>query len=80
MKHLFRAEWARVAYTGRSTGQTVAALCYASAFVGLLFNPSAWWVGAHWSSHNKRLCINLIPCLTVWVTLPGGGLPMKETK
>lgn len=42
---------------------------------GLLFNSGAWWVGAHYSRHDKRLCVNLIPCLTVWVALPGGKLP-----
>lgn len=42
---------------------------------GLLFNSAAWWVGAHYSRYDKRLCVNLIPCLTVWVTLPGGKLP-----
>lgn len=42
---------------------------------GLLFNSRAWWVGAHYSKHDKRLCVNLIPCFTVWVTLPGGMLP-----
>lgn len=42
---------------------------------GLLFNSNALWVGAHYSKQNKRLCVNLLPCLTVWVTLPGGMLP-----
>lgn len=43
--------------------------------VGLLFNRHALWIGAHYSTYNRRLCINLIPCLTVWVTLPGGKNP-----
>lgn len=43
--------------------------------VGLLFNRHALWIGAHYSPYNRRLCINLIPCLTVWVTLPGGKNP-----
>lgn len=25
--------------------------------------------------YNKRHCINLVPCLTVWVRLPGGNEP-----
>lgn len=33
------------------------------------------WVGAHWSPYNKRLCVNLIPCVTVWFTWPGGRIP-----
>ncbi len=43
--------------------------------VGALFQPRALWVGAHYSRHNRRWCINLLPCLTVWVTLPGGKEP-----
>lgn len=43
--------------------------------MGLLFNPHAWWLGLHYSPANKRLCINLVPCLTVWVRLTGGNEP-----
>lgn len=25
--------------------------------------------------HNKRWCINLIPCFTFWITKPGGNTP-----
>lgn len=50
-------------------------LRYVDAHIGLLFNLGALWVGAHWSRHNRRLCINLLPCLTLWVTLPGGNEP-----
>ena len=42
---------------------------------GLLFNPHAWWLGIHYSPYNKRYCINLVPCLTVWVRLSGGKEP-----
>lgn len=42
---------------------------------GLLFNPNAWWIGFHWSPTNKRLCVNLVPTLTVWVRWPGGMEP-----
>ena len=42
---------------------------------GLLFNSRAWWVGAHYSKQHKRLCVNLIPCYTIWVAFPGGKLP-----
>ena len=38
---------------------------------GLLYNPSALWVGAHYSQHNKRWCINIVPLLTVWYTNGG---------
>lgn len=42
---------------------------------GILFRWSSLWVGVHWSPYNKRLCLNLIPCLTVWITAPGGVPP-----
>lgn len=42
---------------------------------GLLWNPHALWLGAHYSPMNRRHCINLVPCLTVWVRLPGGKEP-----
>lgn len=42
---------------------------------GLLFNWNALWVGAHYSKRDKRLCINLVPCLTLWWAKPGGVLP-----
>ncbi len=43
--------------------------------VGLLFNKHAWWIGVHYSKHNKRVCINLLPCLTLWATQRGGTEP-----
>lgn len=43
--------------------------------VGVLFNPKALWIGGHYSKHHKRWCINILPCLTVWWTKPGGYLP-----
>jgi hypothetical protein len=43
--------------------------------VGLLLSMRAWWVGGHYSEFNKRLCVNLIPCVTVWVAAPGGRAP-----
>jgi len=45
------------------------------AVLGVLFNPSAVWFGAHWSGFNRRLCVNVVPCLTLWVVLPGGTEP-----
>lgn len=42
---------------------------------GVLFRIASLWVGVHWSSYNKRLCINLVPCVTFWITLPGGNTP-----
>lgn len=42
---------------------------------GLLTRAGSFWVGIHWSSYNRRICINLIPCVTWWITLPGGNPP-----
>lgn len=42
---------------------------------GLLFRLGSFWIGLHWSPANRRLCINLIPCVTVWIVAPGGVLP-----
>lgn len=40
--------------------------------VGIVFRPGSLWVGAHWSKYNRRLCLNLLPMVTIWFTLPGG--------
>ncbi|MBD9362937.1 hypothetical protein EBB_21030 [Methylomonas sp. EbB] len=44
---------------------------------GWLIRPGSIWIGAHWSPANKRMCINLLPCLTLWVVMPGGFAPCK---
>lgn len=43
--------------------------------VGILFRLASFWVGAHWSPYNRRWCINLLPCVTIWIALPGGKTP-----
>lgn len=42
---------------------------------GLLARWGSLWIGAHYSPMNKRLCINLVPCLTIWAVWPGGVTP-----
>jgi hypothetical protein len=42
---------------------------------GILLRWGSLWVGAHWSRANRRLCINLVPCVTLWITAPGGVTP-----
>lgn len=42
---------------------------------GLLLRAGSFWVGAHWSRENKRLCVNVVPFVTLWVTAPGGSVP-----
>ena len=46
---------------------------------GLLFNLPSLWVGVHYSQYNRRYCINLIPTITLWLSLPGGKVPEKVT-
>lgn len=43
--------------------------------VGFKFQLGGVWLGAHYSPYNRRVCINMIPCCTVWVALPGGKTP-----
>ena len=46
---------------------------------GVLVRAGSIWIGAHWSAHDRRWCINLIPCLTFWITLPGGLVPRSAS-
>jgi len=43
--------------------------------VGLLIRPGSFWVGVHYAKHHLRFCINLLPCVTFWIVLPGGNTP-----
>ncbi len=42
---------------------------------GVLFNWRAAWIGAHRSEHNRRTCVNVLPCVTVWFIENGGTRP-----
>lgn len=42
---------------------------------GVLFSLQSFWLGVHYSSYDRRFCINLLPCVTLWVALPGGYAP-----
>ncbi|WP_156459821.1 MULTISPECIES: hypothetical protein [unclassified Mesorhizobium] len=42
---------------------------------GVLFRPGSLWIGLHWSRRNRRLCVNLLPCCTLWLIWPGGVRP-----
>jgi hypothetical protein len=43
--------------------------------IGILLNPHAFWIGAHYSIYNRRLCINVLPMLTIWIAFKGGVVP-----
>ena len=45
--------------------------------VGCLFQRGGLWIGIHYSPFNKRYCVNLIPCFTIWFTMEGGKTPMQ---
>lgn len=47
---------------------------------GTIFNPAAWWIGAHYSPFNRRWCINLLPCVTLWIALRGGKQPDRSIR
>jgi uncharacterized protein YhhL (DUF1145 family) len=47
-------------------------------FIGCLFNINSCWIGYHYSTFNKRLCINLIPFFTIYIVFKGGNLPIKN--
>lgn len=42
---------------------------------GVLFRLGSFWIGAHYSKNNKRLCVNVIPFITIWFVKPGGYTP-----
>lgn len=46
-----------------------------SARFGFLMRPGSIWVGMHYSPENKRFCINLLPCCTIWFIRQGGNAP-----
>lgn len=45
---------------------------------GILFRGASFWIGFHYSYTCKRLCINLIPCITLWITFKNGHKPNKK--
>ena len=47
---------------------------------GALFQAGGIWVGAHYSKAERRWCINLIPCFTIYVVLVGGRIPKAKIK
>lgn len=47
---------------------------------GVLFRLQSFWIGIHYSPYNKRFCINLIPCVTIWIIKKGGIIPDPKTK
>lgn len=46
---------------------------------GIIFQSGAWWLGAHYSEINKRMCINIIPCFTIWIAASNGAVPHRKS-
>ena len=42
---------------------------------GIVFRPGSLWIGIHYSEYNKRFCMNIIPCVTIWWIQKGGVVP-----
>jgi hypothetical protein len=61
-------------------GQIGRGMMSVKVLYGVLFNPYALWVGAHYSTYNRRLCINVLPMLTFWIVFKGGTVPKKKDK
>lgn len=45
--------------------------------MGFLLQKGGWWIGVHYSPHNQRWCINVLPCVTVWVCKQNGRTPSQ---
>ncbi len=44
---------------------------------GVLFRLRSFWVGVHYSDRDRRVCVSLLPCLTVWFVLRDGSAPQE---
>lgn len=43
--------------------------------IGMLFRLGSFWVGVHVSPLHNRVCINLVPCVTLWIVGRFGDIP-----
>ncbi len=46
--------------------------------IGILFKLANFWIGFHYSEKCNRVCINIIPCVTIWITLENDIVPDKK--
>lgn len=46
--------------------------------VGIILRLASFWIGVHYSQRSKRICLNLLPCVTIWLSFEGGVVPTKE--
>lgn len=45
---------------------------------GILFRSASFWIGFHYSYSCKRLCINILPCVTIWLVFKEEFKPDKK--
>ena len=48
---------------------------YTNMKAGIIYQRGALWLGVHYSPNEKRYCINIIPCLTIWIATAEGRGP-----
>lgn len=46
--------------------------------IGVIVRAGSMWVGLHYSKANRRYCINIVPCVTIWIVRKGGVVPCKS--
>jgi len=46
--------------------------------IGVTIRLHSFWIGYYYSDYNKRLCINLIPFVTIWLVKRGGKTPIEN--
>lgn len=37
--------------------------------IGVIFRLESFWIGIHYSKYLNRLHINILPCITIWISL-----------
>jgi len=48
--------------------------------VGITVKLQSVWIGYYYSELNKRVCINLIPFVTIWIVSNKGKTPIETNK
>ncbi len=42
---------------------------------GIIIRLKSFWIGCHYSDYNKRYCLNILPCITIWWISKTGNSP-----
>lgn len=43
----------------------------------LLVRWYSMWIGIHYAPYHKRICVNIIPFVTICITMKGGNPPYE---